>query len=212
MSTNVESDWTAAEQAGAGGGVRVDRIVIGLLLSGVGVAWLLDLAGESVPWRMFPAGATVLIGVALLATLIGGRGRGALIAMGIVTTLLGVAIGVGVDRYQGPVGDHVLAPTSADWPIQERISAGTLTVDLTRHPLPDTGRLEADVGAGRIVVLLPPERAPSIAASVTAGSIAVDGVKVDDGVDLRWSGPSQHVDAVELVLHVGLGDIEVNHG
>jgi hypothetical protein len=212
MSTNVESERTAAERAGAGGGLRMDRIVIGLLLSAVGVAWLLDLAGESVPWRMFPAGATILIGVALLATLIGGRGRGALIAMGVVTTLLGVAIGVGVDRYQGPVGDHLLAPTSADWPIQERISAGTITVDLTRHPLPDTGRLEADVGAGRIVVLLPPERSPRIEASVTAGSIAVDGVKVDDGVDLRWTGPAQHVDAVQLVLHVGLGDIEVDHG
>ena len=134
-----------------------------------------------------------------------------LIALGVVTTLLGVAIGVGADRYQGPVGDHLVAPTSADWPVQERISAGTMTVDLTRHPVPDAGRLEADVGAGRIVVLLPPERALSIEASVTAGSLAVDGIRVDDGVDLHWSGPDDHSDAVELVLHVGLGDIEVSH-
>lgn len=60
-------------------------------------------------------------------------------------------------------------------------------------------------------MLVPPERNPSIEASVTAGSITVDGVKVDDGVDLRWSGPDEHSDAVELVLHVGLGDIEVRH-
>ncbi len=211
MSTNVESEWTSAERAGDVGGPRLDRIVIGLLLSAVGVAWLLDLADVPVPWRMFPAGALVLIGGALLATLIGGRGRGMLIALGVVTTLLGVAIGVGADRYQGPVGDHLVAPTSADWPVQERISAGTMTVDLTRHPLPDAGRLEADVGAGRIVVLLPPERALSIEASVTAGSITVDGAKVDDGVDLHWFGPDEHSDAVELVLHVGLGDVEVSH-
>lgn len=211
MSTNVESGWTAPDQAGDVGGPRIDRIVIGLLLSAVGVGWLLDLGGVPVPWRMFPAGALVLIGGALLATLIGGRGRGMLIALGIVATLLGLAIGVGADRYQGPVGDHLVAPTSADWPVQEHISAGTLTVDLTRHPLPDTGRLEADVGAGRIVVLVPPERNPSIKASVTAGSITVDGVKVDDGVDLQWSGPGERSDAVELVLHAGLGDIEVRH-
>lgn len=211
MSTNVESGWTAPERAGDVGGPRLDRIVIGLLLSAVGVAWLLDLAGVPIPWRMFPAGALMLIGGALLATLIGGRGRGMLIALGVVATLLGVAIGVGADRYQGPVGDHLVAPTSTDWPVQERISAGTMTVDLTRHPLPDAGRLEADVGAGRIVVLLPPERALSIEASVTAGSIAVDGTKVDDGVDLQWSGPDEHSDAVQLVLHVGLGDIEVSH-
>lgn len=211
MSTNVESGWTAPDQAGDVGGPRIDRIVIGLLLSAVGVGWLLDLGGVPVPWRMFPAGALVLIGGALLATLIGGRGRGMLIALGIVATLLGLAIGVGADRYQGPVGDHLVAPTSADWPVQEHISAGTLTVDLTRHPLPDTGRLEADVGAGRIVVLVPPERNPSIKASVTAGSITVDGVKVDDGVDLQWSGPGERADAVELVLHAGLGDIEVRH-
>ena len=209
MSTNVESEWTSAERAGDVGGPRLDRIVIGLLLSAVGVAWLLNLAGVPILWRMFPAGALVLIGGALLVTLIGGRGRGMLIALGVVTTLLGVAIGGGADRYQGPVGDHLVAPTSADWPVQERLSAGTMTGELTRHPVPDAGGLEADVGAGRIVVLLPSERALSIEASVTAGSLAVDGTRVDDGVDLHWSGPDEHSDAVELVLHVGLGDVEV---
>lgn len=87
-----------------------------------------------------------------------------------------------------------------------------LTIDLTGRPLPEEGRLEADVGAGRIVVRLPAERSPSIEASVTAGSITVDGSKVDDGIDLRWSARAERPEAVELVLHVGLGDIEVNRG
>lgn len=126
MSTCVESGWTAPEQDRRDAGPRMDRIVIGLLLSAVGVAWLLDLTGVSVPWRMFPAGAAILIGVGLLATLLGGAGgRGVLIALGMVATLLGVAVGVGVDRDDGPAGDRLLAPTSAEWPVQERISAGT---------------------------------------------------------------------------------------
>lgn len=132
MSTTVENGWMASEQDRRDAGPRMDRIVIGLLLSAVGVAWLLDLTGVSVPWRMFPAGAAILIGVGLLATLLGGaRGRGVHIALGMVATLLGIAVGVGVDRYDGPTGDRLLAPTSAQWPVQERISAGTLTIDLT---------------------------------------------------------------------------------
>lgn len=213
MSTNVESDRAAPDQARKDAGPRMDRIVIGLLLSAVGVAWMLDLMGISVPWRVFPAGGAILIGLALLATLVGhARGRGVLIALGLVATLLGVAVGIGVDRYGGPAGDRRLAPTSDQWPVQERVSAGTLTIDLTRHPLPDVGRLDADVGAGRIVVLLPADPIVSIEASVTAGSIAMDGRKVDDGVDLRWSEPTTGPAAVDLVLHVGLGEIEVNHG
>lgn len=211
MSIGVNSGGATAEVAVARGGLRVDRIVIGLLVGATGVAWLLDETGVSVPWRMFPSAALIVVGLALTATLLGGRGRGVLIGLGIVLLAAAVAIGVGADRYTGPAGDRVLVPTAADWPVQERFSAGTVTVDLTRHPLPEVGHLQVDVGAGRLVVLLPPERTTQIHATVTAGSITVDGVRVQDGIDLQWSNPGTTARSVDLNLHVGLGDIEVDH-
>jgi hypothetical protein len=211
MSTNMDSPITTEARSQAASGPRMDRIVIGGMIGATGVGWLLDQAGVSVPWRMFPAAALILIGVALLATLLGGRGRGTLVAIGIIATVLAVAVGVGADRYAGPVGDLVVAPAVAEWPVAQHISAGTVTIDLTRHPIPQAGQLQVDVGAGRINLVLPHESSAAIEATVTAGTLTVDGVKISDGVDLRWSHPTNSSPSVVLTLHVGLGDIEVSH-
>lgn len=210
MTAEVTSGPPAASPARATSAPRLDRIVVGLLLGAVGVAWLLDGAGVPVTWSAFPAAALTLIGIALLGTLLGGRGRGVLIALGLLTMLVAVAVGVGAERYSGPVGDRSVAPTVSQWPVQQQVSAGTVTVDLTRHPLPEKGRLEVDVGAGRITLLLPDDRTVGIDATVTAGTITVDGVKIHDGIDLQWTAGQSS--AVDVVLHVGLGDVEVDHG
>lgn len=198
--------------------VRLDRMVLGLLLAVAGVGWMLDEAGVSVPWRLFPAMALAVIGGTLLVSLVVGRGRGALIGLGIVALIVGVAVGVGADRYAGPVGDTVLTPTIADWPVTARFGAGTLTVDLTRHPLPATGELRADVGAGKVILVLPEstriDTRIDIDARTTAGTITVDGVRVGDGIDVRWAQPGTGetgVGPVAVTLQVGLGDIEVRH-
>lgn len=199
--------------------VRLDRIVLGLLLAVAGIGWLLDEAGVSVPWRLFPAVALFVIGGALLVSLFAGRGRGALIALGMVALLLGVAVGVGADRYAGPVGDTVVAPRLADWPVATRLGAGTLTVDLTRYPLPTSGSLHADVGAGKVILQLPESGRVAVQASVTMGTITVDGTKVGDGIDVRWSAPAtvpsvtanSAAGVVTVNVQVGMGDIEVRH-
>ena len=211
MSTNMDRPTATEWRTRSDSGPRVDRIVIGLLIGAIGVTWLLDQAGVPVPWQIFPAAALILIGLALIATLLGGRGRGALVGLGIITIVLAVAVGVGADRYAGPVGDLVVAPAVAEWPVQQHASAGTVTVDLTRHPMPAAGQLQVDVGAGRIVLVLPHESSAGIEATVTAGTVTVDGVKVRDGVDLRWSDQTNTSPSVVLTLHVGLGDIEVSH-
>src|SRR6476661_8788178 len=208
MSTDQQSSIATESRSGSPSGPRVDRIVLGLVIGGIGVAWLLDQTGVSVPWQMFPAAVLILIGLALIATLFGGRGRGALVGLGIISIIIAVAVGVGANRYAGPVGDRLVAPAVAEWPVQQHISAGTVTVDLTRHPLPEAGRLQIDVGAGEIDLILPGDSTAGIDATATAGTITVDGVKVGDGVDLQWSTPSNASTPVELTLHVGLGDIE----
>jgi hypothetical protein len=211
MSTDLQGPTTTGTPTRSSNDLRVDQIVTGVLIGAVGVGWLLDQAGGSVPWRMFPAAALIFIGLALIATLLGGRGRGGLVGLGIISLILAVVVGVGADRYAGPVGDQLVAPAVGEWPVQQHISAGTVTIDLTRHPLPEAGRLQIDVGAGEIDLILPSGATAGIDATATAGTITVDGVKVGDGVDLQWSKPSNTSSPVELTLHVGLGDIQVSH-
>lgn len=207
---------TATEATGRvgapGAGLRLDRIVIGVVIGAIGVGWLLDEAGVSMPWRMFPAAALVLIGCALLVSLFGGRGRGALIGAGIAAAVLAVAVGVGVDQYAGPAGDRLIAPTAADWPVEAQVSVGNVTVDLTKYALPETGHLKVDLGAGELRLILP-ESAPRVGidASTTAGTVTVDNVKAGDGVDVRWSTHGHDSLPVRVELHVGMGNVEVAH-
>ncbi len=105
----------------------------------------------------------------------------------------------------------MLVPAAADWPIHERFSAGTVTVDLTRIRSRRRATWRSTVGAGRLIVLLPPERTTQIHATVTAVYDHRGRVKVDDGIDLQWSNPGTTATSVDLDVHVGLGDIEIRH-
>lgn len=186
-----------------------DRMVLGLLVAALGVGWLLDGLGVAVPWRLAPAAAVAVVGLALLLSLAGGRGRGGLVSLGIVLLLVAAAVGVGADRFAGPVGDRTIAPSAAGWPAPTRLSAGTVTVDLTRDAFPATGRLDVEVGAGRVVVLLPADRAVRVHGTVVMGTVVVDGVAAQQGVDLDWTSPDPA--PVDLVVAVGAGDVEVTH-
>jgi hypothetical protein len=185
--------------------LRVDRLVVGLLLVAVGVGWALDAAGVGVPWRLFPAAALVVTGIATVVAVAGGWPRRGLLGLGAVLLVAAVAVGVDAERFAGPVGDQVVAPTGGEWPAEVRLAAGTATIDLTRHPLPPSGRLDVSVGAGRVVLVLP--RTAGIDAEVVAGAVIVDGVRVDDGIHARWAeAPAA---PVTVSVDVALGEVEV---
>jgi hypothetical protein len=189
---------------------RLDRLVGGALLIAVGVGWLLDAAGVSVPWRLFPAVA--LTGVGAVVLVAAGRGwpRRALVGLGALLLVLAVAVGVHVERFAGPVGDQLVAPTSGAWPAPTRALAGTVTVDLTRGPLPPSGHLEVAVGTGRVVLVLPRTPPVSVDTEVVAGAVLVDGVRVDDGVHARWV--EQAGGPLGVSVDVALGEVEVLRG
>lgn len=188
---------------------RIGRLVTGALAVAVGVAWLLDAAGVPVPWRLFPAAALVLTGAALVLAAAGGWPRHGLVGLGAVLLVAAVAVGVDVERFAGPVGDQVVAPTSGQWPVEVRLAAGTATVDLTRHPLPPSGRLDVSVGAGRVVLVLPRSAAVRADVEVVTGAVVVDGVRVDDGIHARWAAPG--LAPVDVAVDVALGEVEVLH-
>ena len=195
-------------------GVRLDRLVLGLVVTLAGLTWLLgDLGVALWGWQVLPPVALMIVGLGLLATLAGGQGRVPLIWLGVLALVLAVAQGVGAERYTAPVGDVVVAPTVADWPVAERISAGNVVVDLSRNPLPDTGRLEVSLGAGNATVVLPRGAEVAFVATVTTGRIIVDGSDAGNGVDLSWSDPPLSAGdlGVTVTVAVALGQVEVRH-
>lgn len=183
------------------------RIVFGLLLTAGGAGWLLDSLSAPVPWHLFPAAGLVVVGAVLLLSLAGGTGRADVVVIGIVLLVVAVAVGAGADRFAGPLGDRTIGP--AGWPGPTRISAGTVTVDLTDTTLPTNGRLDVAVGAGRVVLRLPAEAPVQVRSTVVLGTIVVDGVAVGQGVDLDWTAPGTAVAPVTVEIAVGAGDVEV---
>lgn len=210
--TSPASETRQAPSGPPAAGLRLDQIVVGLLLAAGGVGWLLDQAGVSVAWRMFPAAALIVVGLALIVSLAGGRGRSGLIGLGAVLLVVAAAIGVGVNQYAGPAtGDRTVAPSAEAWPVTIRHSAGNVTVDLSRNPLPQAGRMDVHVGTGRVVVIVPNDVPVRIDAQVVTGNIRVDGVSTSDGIDVRWSEPGTSDAPIVVTLDVGVGEIEVNH-
>ncbi len=194
----------------ADAGVRWDRLVLGLLLAAAGAGWLLDELGVPVPWHLAPAAGVVVVGTVLLLSLVGGRGRGGVVALGVALLVAALAVLVGAGHFTGPVGDRTITGAGG-WPSGTTISAGTVVVDLTRGPLPATGRLDVAVGAGRVVLRLPADRPIEVRAGIVVGTVTVDDVAVREGVDLSWTDPATAGAPLTVVVDVGAGDVEVSH-
>lgn len=191
--------------------MSAERVVLGLLLAAAGVAWMLDVAGVSVPWALAPAAGVVVIGLALLVAAGTHGGHTPLVIWGGILLAVAVATAV-VQPAGGPVGDRYLTPTAGQWPVATSVSAGNLIIDLRQNPLPASGRLTADVTAGRVVLHLPSgvlATRVQVVGHVGMGQIQVDGVPVRNGMGLDWSSPDPA--AVVVDVHVGTGQLEVDH-
>ena len=121
--------------------------------------------------------------------------------------VVSVALGVGAQRYAAPAGDISLAPAAGEWPLDSRHSVGNVRVDLTKHPLPDQGRLDLHLGAGNVTLLMSNDAPVRVDVTVTAGSIVVDGAKAADGFDLAWS--NEKAADVVVTIDLGAGEVEV---
>lgn len=190
---------------------RADRVVLGVALVVVGTAWLLHDQGVDVAWEVLPPAGLLVVGVALLLLWwTGGAARAALLWWGAVLLVVSVALGFGAARYAAPAGDVVLAPAASEWPVETRLSAGNVEVDLTTQPLPVIGRLDVQLGAGNLTVVLPDGAPVHVAAEVGTGVIVVDGTEIRDGFDLSWSEGITSAPVVVMV-EVALGQVEVRH-
>jgi len=198
-------------------GFRVGRLLAGLVIVAFGIGWLLEALGEAtVPWRVVLPAALILIGLALVLSARGGGEHGGLITLGILLTVV-LTVGTVVDvPVRGGVGERRERPV-AFMDHSYDLAVGKLTVDLralTRAESGGKARIDAHVGIGQLVVIVPRRSLTvDVRARAGVGEIDVFGVR-RSGFHVDYSTPTSAELGPVVVLDasVGIGDVEVRRG
>jgi predicted membrane protein len=189
------------------------RGALGLALLCGGVVWLLD-AADVVDLSYGIWIGVLLIAIGLLIALTPGR-HGLLVLVGVLVVLAGIpALFVDPDLLRGGVGEATEEPQTRLDLEPYRQGIGKLTVDLTEPGLELDGEVvEASIGIGELLVLVPLDTDVTVDAHVGVGHAEVLGEE-EDGVDFDLdsiSGTSGSQE-VTLDLEVGVGNLRVERG
>jgi phage shock protein PspC (stress-responsive transcriptional regulator) len=203
----------------------VPGLTIAGLLIVVGALALLDrFTGVDVGAVGFLSAALLVVAGGLItAAFIRGRtARGGLIALGVLLSFALMAAASPV-RWHGSsegVGDRTYRPsTAAEVRNSYQGGVGTLTLDLSRIDVskldgPVTTQIQHDIGDVRVI--LPNPADARLRADVDAGSVDLLGQGSLDGGFFPGHGAGSWVDddqpEFDLVIHNGLGDVEVSRG
>jgi phage shock protein PspC (stress-responsive transcriptional regulator) len=128
-----------------------------------------------------------------------------------------VALCIAQPNLDGSGGDRTVIPsTVAEAEARQLISTGTMTIDLTNVSLGTTPlQVDAEVGMGRLQVLVPENVDVVLLTDVGMGQAQVDGVQIDAGVrqtnrrTIDASSPPDSSGQMVLDLRVGMGQIDV---
>ncbi len=198
------------------------RLTFGFTVLVAGTLIALDLGGV-----ISVTAVTVLsvsLGVVAAGLLVGafvGRSRG-LIALGVALVLVLIplaALPTDVRWNTGAgAGDRVYRITSAqDLQSEYALGAGSLTLDLRRLEVTGPTSIDASVGLGELIVLLPPDLTVAADADVAVGAVVFPDRESVDGVDLTQSWaqlgiPGEYPPgaSLDLTLSAGLGQIHID--
>jgi hypothetical protein len=198
----------------------VGRLLVGVFLVLLGIGWLLDATGAaSLDWDLILPIGLIPVGVALGYAGWQGRGRGGLIALGVILTLV-LTIGTVVRvPFGGGIGDRTDRPQTVE-AVRDRfeLSIGKLTLDLrdlSGGPQAVSEiRVDGAVGIGQLVVIVG-EGFPCVATHAEAGlgEVVVFG-EHHGGItpEYRTEAVCAAAPLLDLDLSVGLGQVEVRRG
>jgi phage shock protein PspC (stress-responsive transcriptional regulator) len=185
-------------------------LVVGSLLLVVsGIAALDQANAISVLPVVYPAAALLVIGLGLVVGAWMGRARWLVIPGLLLVPVLLAASLVHVP-LQGGYGRRIFHPASAaNLRSPYRLIAGDLILNLEALSAGGSQALQATVGVGTILVLLPPDRAVRVRARTGAGQVTVldqhvNGIEA--GMNRRFG---QGATVIDLDLRTGLGSIMV---
>jgi hypothetical protein len=194
------------------------RILAGAVLILLGIAWLLQTSGlVQFDAYYFAPIALILIGAALAI----GSPRGLHVPLFVAGIVLSVILAGNnaaeraTSRNNDDVrAEQVEAPTSAADLHPYRLGAGSLTLDLTKLPRdPDeTYRVEARVGAGRLLVYVPSGVDVRVEARSGAGNVNIFG-RSSGGLGSNTTTRIEYPNRTRfrLELRSGVGSIIVRH-
>ena len=194
----------------------VGRIALGLLLVGVAaVATVSALSPDAIQWDTELAILVIVAGVTIAVAGLFGRAYAAVVIGFLVATVATVLIGSGLHLHGG-VGDRVYRPGPGE-PVASsyQLGVGQLRLDLRDATLPRTTptRISADVGVGRLLVIVPDDVRLTVNADNRVGNVELD-TKYSEGTDVQRSitvGPLTGRPVV-LDADVGIGSLEVRRG
>ncbi|MEO8106359.1 MAG: PspC domain-containing protein [Actinomycetes bacterium] len=203
------------------------RSVLGLLTVGVALLTVGTLIGLDVADAV-DVGAVTVIAAALAIVAAGllvgtfiGRSRG-LIALGVVLVLVLVPLAALPSNIRwntgAGAGERVYRVAElADLQPEYELGAGSLTLDLRRLEVTGPTSVDASVGAGELIVLVPRDLPVTADADVAIGTVAVPDRASTDGVDLQqaWEQPGTQGEypagaSLDLTLSAGLGEITID--
>jgi hypothetical protein len=186
------------------------RVALGSVFLVAGLLWLLTSAGVlELSYQAWIGIVLVTIGLAIVLT--PGR-HGLLVLIGVLVALAGIpALVVGGDVLGGGVGDQVEAPETNAELGTYRQGIGKLTVDLTSPALDlDGAAVEASIGIGELVVLVPESADVALDADVGIGNVEAFGeTESGVGVDVDWISGTSGRQELDLELHAGIGNVRV---
>lgn len=195
-------------------GPSLAAMLTGLTLLAIGLIWLLDTTGAmTVSWYAVIAVVLMVVGLGLVVGSFTGE-HGGLIALGIVLTVLLTGATWADIRFEGGLGDRDITPASIEQlEPSYRIAAGTLTLDLRQIDFPaGETTVEARVGAGELVVLVPHHMSVEVDWRVAAGDVKIlgherSGVLLEDAITSHGDNGTEG--RLHLDLIVTTGTIEV---
>lgn len=196
------------------GGRHYGAIVTGSLLIIVGGLWLLDVL-DVIKLEAAVVLPAVLIGIAL-ALIIGAFSgpHAGLVVAGVFVTIAVLAVAATPpDAFNGGIGERtVLITNEANLATQYNVGLGELRLDLSDLTMTESADVAATVGAGDLIVLLPPDIPVTIDAAAGAGEIDLLG-EVENGISVSQTYTSDGFDSADvtltLELDVAAGNIKV---
>ena len=190
----------------------VSLIVLGLTLSGLGIAQAL---GVAIPVAAYLAAALLVIGVTLVAATWFGMARG-LLAVGLVLAVAVLIVTAAGPALRVPFATSTHAYTSlAELPVAgDTEDFGRLSVDLSQLAVTTDTRYTAHVDMGRLEITVPNDVNVVVNYSADMGAVRGYGDEVQAGSELKGqikdpqpARPGQHT--LTLDLSVDAGNIQV---
>ncbi len=191
----------------------ISLIVLGLTLSGLGIAQAL---GVAIPLAGYLAAALLVIGLTLVAATWLGLARG-LLPLGILLAIAVVIITAAGPALRAPVAaaSSYAYTNVADLPAAgDSEDFGELSVDLSQLAMTSDATYSAHVDLGRLEITVPKDANVLINYTADLGEVRAYGAEVQAGSDLsgqipdpRPTQPRQHT--LTLDLSVDAGNIEV---